>query len=80
MADTIDHQLLKDAMRLTESQRAALAAALIESLDGTADPDAEAAWAAEIERRLREVESGAVKTIPWNEARQRIAADERPAH
>ncbi len=30
------------------------------------------AWAREIKQRMREVESGAVKTIPWPEVRKRI--------
>ena len=30
----------------------------------------EEAWAREIQQRMREVESGAVKTVPWSEARK----------
>jgi putative addiction module component (TIGR02574 family) len=70
--------LLNDAMRLPDEQRAALAAALIESLDPSVDDDAEAAWSDEIARRLREVHIGEVKTIPRLQARQMIAADEPP--
>jgi hypothetical protein len=51
---------------------------LIESLDHGVDEDAEAVWSVEIARRLRDVESGNVKTIPWPQARQIIAADEPP--
>jgi putative addiction module component (TIGR02574 family) len=78
MPGDLTQELLNDAMRLPDEQRAALAAALIESLDGGVDEDAEAAWAVEIARRLREVESGHVKTIPWPQARRMIVADERP--
>jgi hypothetical protein len=39
--------LLADALRLSPEVRAELAAELLASLDGPADPDAEAAWAAE---------------------------------
>jgi hypothetical protein len=42
------------------------------------DEDAEVAWSIEIARRLRDVQSGHVKTIPWTQARQVIAADEPP--
>jgi hypothetical protein len=31
------------------------------------DEDAEVAWATEIDRRVAELDSGAVKTIPWAE-------------
>ena len=56
--------------------RAALAAALIESLGRDVDADAEAAWSDEIARRLREVERGQVNSIPWPQAPQMITADE----
>jgi putative addiction module component (TIGR02574 family) len=78
MPTELTQELLNDAMRLPDEQRAALAAALIESLDPSVDEDAEAAWSVEIARRLREVETGEVKTIPWLQARQMIAADEPP--
>jgi putative addiction module component (TIGR02574 family) len=78
MANDLSQELLNDAMRLPDEQRAALAAALIESLDHGVDEDAEAVWSVEITRRLRDVESGNVKTIPWPQARQIIAADEPP--
>ena len=48
MPDDLSEQLLNDAMRLPDEQRAALAAALIESLDQGVDEDAEAAWSVEI--------------------------------
>jgi len=78
MPNDLSQELLNDAMRLPDDQRAALAAALIESLDHGVDEDAEAAWSVEIARRLQEVESGHVKTIPWPRARQMIAADDPP--
>lgn len=65
-------ELWREAVELTEEERASLAGLLIESLEGDADPDVEAAWAAEIQRRVAEVESGTAKTIPWDEVRQRL--------
>lgn len=64
-------QVFHDALELTDSERATLVGLLIESLEGGEgiDPDVEAAWTAEAERRWREIESGAVKTIPWEEVR-----------
>jgi putative addiction module component (TIGR02574 family) len=78
MPSNLSQQLLNDAMGLPDEQRAALAAALIESLDQDVDEDAEAAWSVEIARRLRDVQSGDAKTIPWSQVRQMIVADERP--
>lgn len=65
-------KILEEALELPESARADVAAALIESLDGNVDEHVEAAWSEEIARRIREVESGAVKPIPWEEARRMI--------
>ena len=66
-------ELFREAMELTDSDRATLAGLLIESLEGPPDPEVEAAWAAEAERRWREIESGAVKTIPWEEVKAKIS-------
>jgi len=68
-------KLLEEALKLPVEARAALAGSLLESLDETVDEDAEAAWAEEITRRVRELDSGKVKTIPWSEARRRILGD-----
>jgi putative addiction module component (TIGR02574 family) len=65
------HELLQKALALPENERAELAGTLISSLDITVDPDVDAAWQAEVARRAREVESGKVKTIPWEQVRQK---------
>jgi putative addiction module component (TIGR02574 family) len=62
MSNDLPQDLLNEAMRLPDEQRAALAAALIESLEHGVDEDAGAAWSIEIARRLREVDGGHVKT------------------
>ena len=67
------NDLLKEALRLPPEARAALAGSLLDSLDQDVDEDAEAAWHAEIDRRLRELDSGAVKPIAWSEARRKIS-------
>jgi putative addiction module component (TIGR02574 family) len=67
-------QLLTEALRLSDEERAALAGELIQSLEQEVDSDAEAAWAAEIRARLERVDAGTAKTIPWSEARRRIHA------
>ena len=62
----------KEASELSEKDRADLAGLLIESLEGAPDPDVEAAWALEIERRVAELDAGTVKSIPWEQVRQRL--------
>jgi putative addiction module component (TIGR02574 family) len=65
-------EVLKQALTLDEKDRAAVAGALIESLHGQADPDVQEAWDTEIRRRLEELDSGAVATIPWSDVRKRL--------
>ena len=60
-------ELLQKAMTLPPEDRAELASSLIDSLDQTVDADAEMAWQQEVSRRVDEVRSGQVKTIPWRE-------------
>jgi putative addiction module component (TIGR02574 family) len=67
-------QLLVEALRLSDEERAALAGELIHSLDSEVDADAEAEWSAEIRQRLDRVDAGTATTIPWAEARRRIHA------
>jgi putative addiction module component (TIGR02574 family) len=66
--------VLKQALALPSEARAALAGALLESLDETIDSSAEAEWDREIARRIEELDSGAVKPVSWAEARKQIAA------
>jgi putative addiction module component (TIGR02574 family) len=65
-------QLLTEALRLSEEERAGLAGELIQSLK--ADVDAQAAWSVEVRARLERVDAGTATTIPWPEARRRIHA------
>jgi putative addiction module component (TIGR02574 family) len=65
-------ELLKEAMELPPEARAALAGSLIDSLEVQVDEDAEEAWDAEIARRIREIDDGKVKLVPWAEARRRL--------
>jgi putative addiction module component (TIGR02574 family) len=61
-----------EALKLTPGERAALAQRLLASLDE--DAEIEEAWAVEVERRIAEVESGAVQVIPIAEALARVRA------
>jgi putative addiction module component (TIGR02574 family) len=67
-------EILKEALALPTEARAALAGSLLDSIDTEVDEDAEAAWANEVHRRVAELDSGAVNTIPWAEVRRRLAA------
>ncbi len=63
-------EVLKDALALPAEARAALIGPLVDSLDTEVDEDAEEAWREEIQRRLREIDSGTVNLIQWDEARR----------
>jgi len=65
-------EVLTDALALDVHERADLAAALIESLDQEMDDDVAAAWEAEIEGRVAELERGEVRGIPWEEVRRKL--------
>ena len=65
-------ELKEKASQLSETERAELALALIESLDGPPEPGVEEAWQVEIERRAAEIESGAVELIPGAEVFERL--------
>jgi putative addiction module component (TIGR02574 family) len=74
MADRV----LQDALRLSEEERAGIAARLIESLDVGPEREAaevEAAWAAEIERRCAALDAGTTGTTSWDELRRQIKAE-----
>ena len=65
-------ELKQDASRLSDEERAELALALIESLDGPADPEVEEAWRVEIERRLGQIDRGGVQLISGDEVFARL--------
>ena len=65
-------QLYDNALHLPDSERAELAALLIESLDPDVDREVDEAWDAEIKRRIDELDNGAVTAVPWPEARRMI--------
>jgi putative addiction module component (TIGR02574 family) len=70
-------ELLEQALSLDESDRATLAALLIESLEGELDEGFEAAWSEEVRRRAAELDAGRVAAIPWEEVRKRLSRSAR---
>ena len=74
MSSTVE-ALEAEALQLTATERARLIERLIASLD--IDPEVEDAWAAEVERRNAEIESGAVSLISGLEAVAKLKAEFR---
>ena len=78
MPATLD-AVAQDALVLPPDQRLALARQLLDSVDLEPEPGAEAAWEAEIVRRIARFKAGESKPIPAGEvfARLRQIAPER---
>lgn len=66
-------RILESALALSENERAELAAKLLDSLDEGADPDADAAWAAEITKRAESVLRGEAKLVDWEDVQAKAA-------
>lgn len=64
--------VLAEALRLDVDARAELAAEILASLDQPGDPHGEAAWTAEIDRRIAAVKSGEARLEPWDKLKRRI--------
>ena len=72
--------VLREALALPLDERADVAAELLASLDDAAaerPADVEAAWAAEIERRVRRALADESGGIPWDDVRHRAEAELR---
>lgn len=64
--------ITRDVLELPNSQRLLLARIILD-FDGDAnDPDAEAAWDAEIRTRLKAYDEGRLETLPYEEFRVRM--------
>jgi putative addiction module component (TIGR02574 family) len=64
-------EILAEILRLPRVERARVAEELLSSLEEPAD-DVAAAWAAELERRSRDVAEGRVQTIAWETVKKEI--------
>lgn len=64
--------LESEALNLNPGERAAFAQRLLASLDK--DAETEEDWAVKIERRIADVESGAVQVVPIAEALAQVRA------
>jgi putative addiction module component (TIGR02574 family) len=70
---TLD-SLEAEALKLTEDDRAALARALVASLDAPADAGAVDAWDDELLRRLADIEAGVATFVDRDELRSGLLA------
>ena len=73
-------RLLEQALSLSLEEREALAESLISNLDGKVDEGVQAAWEAEIGKRISDLDSGKAKTTSWAEVRKRNLAKLPRAH
>ncbi|MBC7831737.1 MAG: addiction module protein [Hyphomicrobium sp.] len=69
MNPTVD-DLVAQAERLSLEERALLLDRLLQIVPHGIDPDVEKAWIEEAERRWDAIESGEMKTVPWQEVRK----------
>lgn len=70
-------ELIRDAAQLSDGDRATLAAVIIDGLEAKAPTDdVKAAWSREVERRIREIDDGAVQLVEWDVVRAELFADE----
>ena len=67
-------QLLNEAIKLPDSERASLADALYASLDESLENPEEvnAAWDTEIARRVAEINAGTAKTVPFDQVKANL--------
>jgi len=73
-------KLLEQALSLTIEEQEALANSLISNLVGKVDEGVQAAWEAEIGKRIADLDSGNAKTTSWAEVRKRNLAKLPRAH
>jgi putative addiction module component (TIGR02574 family) len=69
-------QLYQQALKRSAGGLAVLAGLLLDSLDASAEDDVDEAWRAEIERRIHELDSGAVTPVAWEQVRSRLLGSE----
>ncbi|MBI4861553.1 MAG: addiction module protein [Candidatus Riflebacteria bacterium] len=65
-------KIYQQAVDLSQEDRELLTDLLLDTLASPLDPVTEAAWRPELDRRADELESGAVKAVPWSEVHERL--------
>lgn len=64
----------KQALGLSEAERATVAGALLASLEPETEVGIEEAWRREVAARVAQLDAGEVQTVPWEEVRDRLFA------
>ena len=64
----------KEIRSLSVAEKEEVLRTLLEELDGPPDPDVEAAWLEEVERRAAELDAGKVQCIPAEEVFRNLDA------
>jgi putative addiction module component (TIGR02574 family) len=72
--------IIKAAVKLPQKDRVRVVEQLLNTLEPEAEQDVDAAWAAEIERRSREIKEGTVRLLPWTVVRSRARKRARGKH
>ena len=65
-------ELLEQVQRLSAGDRELLLERLRQVLAPAIDPDIEASWIAEAERRMDAIDRGEMASIPWEEAKKQL--------
>lgn len=70
----IDERIRKQALKLSDNERAELAHMLIDSLGTEKDFDSEEVWLEELKNRINRYEQGESSTKSWNEVKKNAQA------
>jgi hypothetical protein len=68
-------RVLEEALKLPPEEQALVLRELLARVDGAADPDADAEWCREIERRAREARAGAPDAGDWETVCDELEAE-----
>ena len=60
-------EITQDALRLPQDEQLRLARTLLERSEASGQPDVDAAWEEEIERRIKNIDAGLAKSRPFAE-------------
>jgi putative addiction module component (TIGR02574 family) len=74
---TQPREILEAALKLGPTERAAIASEILESLEDSGYGQLSPAWEEEIQRRLREVETGNAELIPAEQVFAEVEAELR---
>jgi len=65
----VNEKIKKEALELSQEERAQLAHVLIDSLNPEAGFESEEAWSKELEHRIKQYQKGVSSSTPWKEVR-----------